>query len=282
MSVEDGRVRRKPPKPALTQEEQARVDALRRARKVRKKGSVQKAAGPKTPESKRQAQQARSEARLARSGARLARMEQERAQLERERALVAASTQTHLTRLREGDSACSPWDDEFVQELLDLLDQGLKDRAVAIALAVTTELVSWHLPDDTLTRRYSNSPGGRLENGSWVHSICPRPGTPRAPALGNWRETEGSGSTGGRTASARERRGTRETASGRNIASSRCREALLVGACVCPLPSIRRGALVDGRNARRANPRIDGSARLRGGVTQLAHATTRRCSRTAR
>jgi hypothetical protein len=55
--------------------------------------------------------------------------------------------------LREGDYECSPWDDEFVQELRGLLEQRLKDRAVAIALAVTTELVSWRLPDDTLTRR---------------------------------------------------------------------------------------------------------------------------------
>ena len=148
---------RKPSKLALTQEEQARADALRRARKVRKKGSAHKAAGPKTPESKQKAQQARSEARLAASGARLARMKQARAQLERERALVAARTQAHLTRLREGDCECSPWDNEFIQELTDLIDRGLKDRAVAIALAVTTEQVSWRLPEDTLGRRFEQA-----------------------------------------------------------------------------------------------------------------------------
>jgi hypothetical protein len=144
-------VGRKRAKPALTQEEQARIDALRLARKVWRKGSGRNTVGLRTPEAMRRA---RSEARYK---ARLARMAQERVDLERERALVAAITQTHLARLREGDYECSPWDEEFVQELGDLLCQGLTDRAVAIALAVTTEVVSWRLPDDTLTLRFERA-----------------------------------------------------------------------------------------------------------------------------
>lgn len=78
------------------------------------------------------------------------RLEREKAELERQRALVAAKAERHLARLGLGKGQGSPWDDDFIQDVRGLLDRGLEDRALTVALAVTTAVVSWRFPEQTL------------------------------------------------------------------------------------------------------------------------------------
>jgi hypothetical protein len=70
---------------------------------------------------------------------------------------VAEAATAHVTRLSRAASPSAPWDDEFITETRDLVEHGSAELALAIGLAVAKQLVSWRLPEDTLTLRLQGS-----------------------------------------------------------------------------------------------------------------------------
>lgn len=175
--MEDVLVKR--PRPILTEEEQARVNALRQARKGRRGSRGYRA----LPNEKRQAAKAAYDASQERK-----RLEQER--LDRERAAVSAKSARHIARLQEACIEDAPWDDEFIDDLRSLLDRGYGERALAVGRLVAIASVPWNLPDDSLAKRLQRVESERAEEAKTDRRFMAFVRGPLSSAHQKWAKSE--------------------------------------------------------------------------------------------